>query len=105
MPKRVQRKRTKGWKMPPGAVSVCRPGRFGNPLRVGMWRGYDAAAAVADFERWLARDPSVRSYENTFGKPPATFEIKDALAGKDLACFCPLDQPCHADVLLRIANQ
>jgi hypothetical protein len=26
------------------------------------------------------------------------------LAGKDLACWCPLDQPCHADVLLELAN-
>ncbi|SII07108.1 Uncharacterised protein [Mycobacteroides abscessus subsp. abscessus] len=26
------------------------------------------------------------------------------LAGHDLACWCPLDQPCHADVLLELAN-
>lgn len=26
------------------------------------------------------------------------------LRGKDLACFCPLDKPCHADVLIEIAN-
>ncbi|QNI44588.1 hypothetical protein SynRCC2555_00800 [Synechococcus sp. WH 8101] len=27
------------------------------------------------------------------------------LAGFDLACTCPLDQPCHADVWLEVANQ
>ncbi|HEY8881900.1 MAG TPA: DUF4326 domain-containing protein [Dermatophilaceae bacterium] len=32
-------------------------------------------------------------------------EIRADLAGKDLACWCPLDQPCHADVLLELANQ
>jgi hypothetical protein len=28
----------------------------------------------------------------------------DELRGRDLACWCPLDEPCHADVLLEIAN-
>ena len=37
-------------------------------------------------------------------KPPTITEIVAELRGKDLACFCPLDQPCHADVLLEIAN-
>lgn len=27
------------------------------------------------------------------------------LRGKDLACYCPLGKPCHADVLLRLANE
>jgi hypothetical protein len=31
-------------------------------------------------------------------------EVRTELGGKSLACFCPLDQPCHADVLLEIAN-
>lgn len=31
-------------------------------------------------------------------------EARAELHGKDLACWCPLDQPCHADVLLEIAN-
>lgn len=104
MPQRVQRKRVKGWRMPPNTISVCRPGRWGNPWRVGMWRGYDAANAVSDYRRWLARDPVVRSSENTFGKPPTCDEIKTALAGKNLACFCALGSPCHGDVLLEIAN-
>lgn len=35
MPIRIQRKRTRGWKMPPNTVSVCRPGYWGNPYKVG----------------------------------------------------------------------
>jgi hypothetical protein len=30
--------------------------------------------------------------------------IRDGLRGHDLCCWCSLDQPCHADVLLEIAN-
>lgn len=104
MPKRIQRRRTKGWKMPPNTVSVTRPGRWCNPCKVGTFKGYDAAAAVADFKRWLDRDLSVRSFENVYGKPPTREEIREELRGKDLACWCPLDQPCHADVLLHLAN-
>lgn len=32
-------------------------------------------------------------------------KIRRELAGKNLACWCPLDQPCHADVLLELANR
>ncbi len=103
-PRRIQLSRVKGWRMPPNTVRVCRPGKFGNPWKVGMWAGYRAADAVADYVRWLARDPSVRSAENVFGKPPTEFEIRQ-LAGKNLACWCALDQPCHGDVLLEIANE
>lgn len=38
MLKRIQRKRTKGWRMPEGAVSVCRPGIWGNPFKPGVAR-------------------------------------------------------------------
>jgi hypothetical protein len=103
-PIRIQRKRTKGWKMPANTVCVCRPGRYGNPCRVGMWKGYSAFDAVADYRRWLDRDPLVRTFEGVFGVPPTLPEIIAALRGKNLACWCSLDQPCHADVLLEMAN-
>jgi hypothetical protein len=32
-------------------------------------------------------------------------EARRELGGRDLVCWCPIDQPCHADVLLEIANQ
>ena len=39
-----------------------------------------------------------RSYDH------CKYAVLVGLVGKDLACWCPLDQPCHADVLLEIAN-
>jgi|GEM_PF-4307238 len=55
--------------------------------------------AVEDFRAWLAGE-----LNDTIGVPPTTGEIRRALRGKNLACWCKLDTPCHADVLLDIAN-
>lgn len=99
MPQRIQRKRTKGWRMPERAIYVGRPTPMGNPVWAGLWRGYTAADAVADYRKWVTGDNSVRS----FGHPPSMDEIR-ALRGFDLVCWCRLDQPCHADVLLELAN-
>ncbi len=90
--------------MPPGAIYVGRPTRWGNPLYAGFWKGYTKADAVRDFERWIRRDLSVSSFDNAFGIPPTIQEIIDALAGHDLACWCKPGDACHADVLLAIAN-
>ena len=100
-PKRVQRKRTPGWKMPPNTVSVCRPGKWGNPWPIGKFGpmdrfAIDAQGAVGLF-RMMLSDHEMREI---VGFPDDLSE----LAGKNLACFCPLDQPCHADVLLELAN-
>lgn len=93
MPKRIQRQRTKGWRMPAGAVYVGRPTKWGNPYHWQRMRGTEVV---------LMRARVVRMYAQ---KPPdaALFEIEE-LRGKDLACWCPLDEPCHADVLLEWAN-
>jgi Domain of unknown function (DUF4326) len=95
MPKRIQRHRTKGWKMPPNTVYVGRPSRYGNSCKVGDWtigkRGRQTAASAVEVFRLHAT-----VLQNK--------ELMEALRGKDLACWCPLDQPCHADVLLEIAN-
>lgn len=91
--------------MPENTVKVSRPGRWGNPFRVGMYRDYTAEDAVRDYQRWLARDPSVRSAELVYGKPPTQDEIVTALRGRNLACWCKPGCTCHADVLLKIANQ
>ena len=50
-PRRVWRRRVKGWKMPENTVSVCRPGRFGNPFLVGPDR--TQREAVECFLHWL----------------------------------------------------
>jgi hypothetical protein len=94
-PKRIQRSRAKGWKIPENAIYVGRPTVWGNPYVVGseLMNGETLTAekAVALYEQHLADNFSER-------------DIRHCLRGKDLACWCALDEPCHADVLLRIAN-
>ena len=96
MPKRIQRKRTKGWKMPPGAVSVTRPGKWGNPFKVGV---------VSEFGDVPDAETAVMFYRSLMDKGLKRIDIVRELRGKDLACWCSLDQPCHADVLLELANK
>ena len=98
MPHRVQRKQIKGWRMPLNTVSVTRPGPFGNPFRVGA--DHDATSAVVAYEKWLNGEVQGPGWAT----PPTRAEIQQKLRGKNLACFCALDHPCHADVLLKIAN-
>lgn len=99
VPERIQRKRTKGWKMPPNTVSVTRPGKWGNPFVPGnpyMTVGGAEAECVSAADAVRLYTPLANCRRE---------EIERELRGKNLACFCPLDQPCHADVLLEIANQ
>lgn len=97
MPKRIQQRRTKGWRKPEGAVSVARPSKWGNPWKVSD--GMSRKGAV-----WRYRDAVTGELGNVWPGVPTVDEIRAELRGKDLMCFCPLDQPCHADVLLEIAN-
>lgn len=100
MPIRIQCRRVKGWKMPPNTVYVGRPTKFANPWRVDQLVGphdypMSAHEAVDNYRKWmLANQAGLERYRVPVGE----------LRGKDLACWCPLDQPCHADVLLEIAN-
>lgn len=111
MPERIQRKRTAGWRMPEGAVYVGRPTKWGNPVEIGsefdwfpMGRRLHATITTLDevieyYRLWIQ---GLQPDERPDG--PTHAEIRAELAGKDLACWCPLDQPCHADVLLEVAN-
>lgn len=114
MPKRIQRKREKGWRMPAGAVSITRPGRFGNPFteagcRDAGFQGTDdeiRARCVGAFAAWLG--PHWRNNwdgEESERRRQVILDSLPALAGKDLACFCPVGKSCHGDVLLRLANE
>lgn len=100
MPKRIQRKRTKGWRMG-DAVYVGRGSKYGNPWRVDL--GMSPKGAV-----WRYQD--ALNGLMPFAKLPSKDEIRTELRGKDLACWCPLTDaqgnhvPCHADVLLELAN-
>lgn len=93
IPQRIQRSRAKGWRMPPGAVFVGRPSKWGNPYKVGTRAAPTHEAAVVLFRDYLARWPEMVE--------AARHELK----GKTLVCWCRPDQPCHADVLLEVANQ
>ena len=115
MPERIQRRRAKGWRMPPNTVSVCRPGKFGNPFKPKECRdaGYEGTdleikqRCVSAFRAWLFdRDGWLNWQGDEADKRKA--EILDgieSLRGKNLACFCKLDEPCHADLLLEAANR
>ena len=91
-PVRVQRKRTKGWRMPENTVYVGRGSPFGNPYVVRR-NVHTPMAAVAKFREYLDGDPGLVE------------RAKMTLWGKNLACWCPLDQPCHADILLEVSNE
>ena len=111
-PQRIKLERRKGWRLQEvskalnglPAVKVDRSTKWGNPLRAGMWRDYTKKSAVRDFEKYINREPSVRTFENAFGAPPSKEKIREQLKGKNLACWCDLDEPCHAEILLEIAN-
>ncbi|WP_022699377.1 DUF4326 domain-containing protein [Euryhalocaulis caribicus] len=99
-PRRIQLSRKKGWRLPEGAVSVARPHAFSNPYRIGNPHPKTGAA--------MTREDVIALFRERALAPTAGFlyreNVRRELAGKDLACWCPLDQPCHADVLLEIAN-
>ena len=98
-PQRIQRKRTRGWKMPPNTVYVGRPTKWGNPNRVG-----DLIGPFSDGLR-LTSDMAVDRYRGWLIEQIALGRLNvEVLKGKDLACYFPLNQPCHADVLLEFAN-
>lgn len=98
MPIRIQRKRIKGWRMPENTVSITRPGKFGNPFKIGLWSEYlgrkceDIGDCIVSFEKKVNGSYSFKRI------------IKRELKGKDLACWYKEGDPCHADILLEIAN-
>src|SRR5690348_9825927 len=127
-PKRIQRRRVRGWKMPPNTVAVTRPSAWGNPFKVGgyfklsapflggmkmewcqraIWKEADKDAAIREgFTLIGSREHAVDWFRRLTKNWSEQWRQKcrDELRGKNLACFCALDQPCHADVLLELAN-
>lgn len=98
-PVRVQIKRAAGWRMPENTVVVARPSKWGNQFRVSDER--TAGESVGAFHTWLT--VIACDAEMHYRKAILLFALPE-LRGKNLACWCPLDQPCHADVLLQLAN-
>ncbi|WP_309244253.1 DUF4326 domain-containing protein [Micromonospora parastrephiae] len=79
--------------VPPGAVYV---GRQGFGLRRSPWanpfslRKDDRAEALRLYRQWLA------------GQPALVDRARRELTGKQLACWCRVEDACHADVLADI---
>lgn len=106
MPQRIQRRRVKGWRMPSNAVYVGRGSRWGNPWRVGELGPRVEGTAAGDREYYLDPLLAVGAFARLI-VPEQLAVVPDwlePLRGKDLVCWCRLDAPCHADVLLRLAN-
>lgn len=93
VPQRIQQRRTKGWRKPDGVVAVGRGTRWGNPYSLEK---FGRAWAVVGYRAALVEGRLVRATVD---------DVRRELSGRDLMCWCPLDQRCHADVLLEIANR
>lgn len=105
-PARIRLSRAKGWRLPDNAVHVGRPSRWGNPFIVGKHgtraqcaaKFYQLARGFISFSEDIDTDIQMTMYRRL------RRHVSD-LAGKDLACWCSLDGgPCHADILLLLAN-
>lgn len=123
-PRRIQMSRQHPWRVAhPDAVIVARPSRWGNPWRVArsddQWAIVTLDPEIGDYTveyadtRDAARASAVAIFRAVLTTPftaderspyPSDNEIRTALRGHDLACWCKTSDPCHADVLLEIAN-
>ncbi|MFZ5719242.1 MAG: DUF4326 domain-containing protein [Pseudomonadota bacterium] len=114
-PRRIQLRRTKGWRMPPDTVKVDRSTRWGNPYTFGLrgavnphWYvegpglGSHPAAGLCG-NREGAQIKAVQLFRAAIETGRLTLDLGH-LRGKNLACWCKPDAPCHADVLLELAN-
>lgn len=104
MPKRIQRKRTKGWRMPEGAVYVGRPTKWGNPFRIGD-RPFGGTISFIPIYQPTGKAVLAAYRDYLVNKCSWIIEAaQEELRGKDLACWCKEGSPCHADILLELAN-
>lgn len=109
-PVRIQRKRVKGWVSPPNTVYVGRPGKYGNPYEVdmvagsgwGVFRHKSNSAMVVFGIKEQALGHCLILYRQHLIATNLDFGV---LRGKNLSCFCKEGEPCHADVLLELANR
>jgi hypothetical protein len=107
MSQRIQRKRIKGWKMPENTVYVGRPSKWGNPYRVvfynGLWRV--KSPELHFYLSFESEDRARHHAVSLFEQYASQLQGIEELRGKDLACWCRLDEPCHADVLLELLSK
>jgi hypothetical protein len=90
--------------VPDGATYVGRPtpglpgSPYANPHKIGKPCGLCGG-------REHSRAQAVAAYRRTIKKQPELLErARKELRGKDLACWCPLTEDCHAEALIEIVN-
>lgn len=115
-PRRIHRSATKAWLKPGNTVFVGHPSYWENPWSVGdgfqlvLERRCDPARnngnVIGPSEAMVSAfvTPEIAVALYAMYSADDEDEIRRELAGKNLACWCPLDQACHADYLLKIAN-
>lgn len=94
--------------MPENTVKVDRSTKYGNPFTPSMI--CVSPSRVHKQGEPIGQAGAVKAFRtlmqtNLQREPKATREILDELRGKNLACWCKAGEPCHADVLLELANQ
>lgn len=112
-PIRIQLKRAKGWRMPQNTVKVDRSTKWGNPfVRHGDGKQMHPTISVTSFRALLLEQGAWYPIPLPWppgkipaGEPTTVEDVRRELRGKNLACWCSHDQPCHADVLLELANK
>lgn len=107
-PVRIQLRRTKGWRMPPNTVKVDRTTKWGNPWtitqnRTGSGHWYVDAPNGSTLRIAANREGAALIAVDFFRLHAARLPVSE-LRGKNLACWCRPGAPCHADVLLELAN-
>lgn len=95
-PPRIQRKMFKGWRLPPDTIYVGRGSKWGNPFPFGHQLYLGKAWAAEAYAQWLT---------TTLKGMTLLREHLHELRGKNLACWCKPGDPCHADILLALANE
>lgn len=115
-PYRIQRSRRAGWRLPVDAVYVGRPTIWGNPWTVQkaiesrLFQVEKVHQVIVDeYRAWLTKGISphlehLGIYHTLAERRTNILEAIWELGGLRLACWCPLDRPCHADVLAELAN-
>ena len=116
MPTRIRFRRTKGYRLPEGAIYVGRPTKFGNPFPIpgygleqsltlfwnsahGIW---DPAVVSLHIDLVPAYEAHQKFLKRLGGHPVEVARAE--LGGHDLACWCAPEARCHADIWLAIAN-
>ena len=97
-PQRIRLERSAGWKMPANTLKVDRTTRWGNPFTIADCGS--AAIAVAQHGRWMRGEIVAPGGV----EPPSRDLLRSELGGRNLACWCAPNGPCHADLLLALAN-